>query len=312
MENFITSSFYYKDKKLSFTIKIATNDALISKIIENWRTKLKNFLFSFLKLELNNVNTEPDISLYLNRLYKKPKNFETKNSIFIFLDMIKFAPLYNNIKIKNKQKFILYTKKGSYIKTDIEKNTAVGRIAKGDPLALLLLYAWVKSYIVYYYLIDLHAACIIYNEKSLVIFIGKNGSGKSTICNLLSSNADFKIIDDDRINIYPITKKLGIITNHRDFFTENSYLNHIFFINKNMALKTKISSITKRDAFKRIIFASEFPRNENRVQKQNRLDTLVSLVKQCKCYSLINGRGVKEDPASFGRLLVSVIKNKQK
>jgi len=306
MENFITSSFYYKEKRLSFTIKIATNDTLISKIIENWRAKLKNFLFSFLKLELNNLNTEPDISLYLNRLYKKPKNLETKNSTFIFLDIIKFAPLYNNIK--NKQKFILYTNKGSHIKTDIEKNTAVGRIAKGDPFALLLLYTWVRYYIVYYYLIALHAACIIYNKKSLVIFIGKNGSGKSTICNLLSSNADFKIIDDDRINIYPITKKLGIITNHRDFFIENSYLNHIFFINKNMALKTKITPITKRDAFKRIIFASEFPRNENKMQKENRLDALVSLVKQCKCYSIINGRGVKEDPASFERLLLSVIK----
>jgi hypothetical protein len=85
------------------------------------------------------------------------------------------------------------------------------------------------------------------------------------------------------------------------------YARYIFFVQKDLSRATKISSITKKEAFNKIIFASGFPQNEDKRMKQHRIDTLWKLVNQCECFLLINGKGLKENPHILIRDLLFVI-----
>lgn len=296
---------FYNRQKFCLTVKIKGQDSLISEIVNKW-VRATPQLFPPSRLESNGIKKEPDIILYLDILHKKPKNFSAKKKLTIFFDSVKYTSSFSS----RKKIFILYTKKGSFIKTDIKKKRAVGRIAKGEPLVFILLQTWLTQCIISHYCVNLHAGCITDDrEGTSALFIGKNGTGKSTICSLLSRTKNFRTIHDDNISVHPLFKKISTICDNRNasniFIT---YPNHLFFINKEKSLETRITSIRKKEAFKKIVFASEFPDNENEIMRKHRLDTLFRLVKQCRCYSLINGRELKENPDDFVKLLMPAIK----
>jgi len=307
MQQFLTSSLY-NSKKLFFNVAIKAHKRSLQEIIDQWKAHLRSLLFSQIQLESDNANTEPDVTLFLNNLPKKYINSKIKNSHPLFFDAIQCIPTSNS---QDKRNFILYTKGGSFIKTDLKKKIAVGKIIKNEQFIYILLHLWLNRCIIGHYLINLHAACLI-NKKGLsLLFIGKNGAGKSTICDLLDENDDFKTIHDDCIIANTAFEKINIIDyNYNasyDHISSEICPSHIFFIHKNKALKTRITAISKKEAFKRIIFASAFPKNENGFLRQHRLDSLGNLVKQCRCHLLINGKGLKKDPVGFKRLLESII-----
>lgn len=307
MGNLINYKFYSQNK-FPLTVKIKARDKFISRFIDKWRSKAQYLLPSPSKIELNNKKTEPDIMIYLKSIYKRCTDFKIRDRKDIYREGIK-----KYISSDNKTgsiNFTLYTKAGSFIKTNMDIKRGFGGIVRRDPFTLALLHSWINLCFLYHYRVKLHAGGVVDNNGAAIIFIGKSGSGKSTICNLLNRSIDFKIIHGDLINISSLFGKISIPVPKHHFpnipAIEPSCL---FFINKDVDLKSKATPIGKKEALKRVIFATEFPINENIKMSENRLDVLNRLVNKCRCFLLVNGKELKENPEFFSRLLFSVTKN---
>jgi len=308
MNRLITLSFQ-KGNKFPFTIKIKSQSRFILGIVKNLKIKSENPWFSSLQIHTNRLKTQVDFTTILTGSRDKSYKFNEENAQAYYHGALNFFSFNSN-------SFILYTKIGSLIKTNLKRRTAVGKIRQNDPFVHTLLDRWATECFLLHYRIKLHAGCIIDKNGLSIIFIGKNGAGKSTICNLLSRNKNSLILDDDSIIFFPIhpryEKPCLIRYNYnRENLDKNlfsvTYPRQIFFIQKEPAEETKIIPITRKEAFKKIVFASEFPQNENKVMKKNRIAALCKLVEQCGCFLLINGKELKQNPDEFSGLILSAI-----
>ncbi|KPK98819.1 MAG: hypothetical protein AMJ95_02440 [Omnitrophica WOR_2 bacterium SM23_72] len=309
MEKLISFRFYnrFDGKIVPFALKTKTRDPLILKIIDKWENKLVFSSFPQFRLDSGRLDREPNIVLSLKMLHRPAIRFK-KDSVPVYIN--DFVHIYNF----NRSGYCSTTHDGSYIKADIEKKEAAGVLVKGDPHIFALLRFWLSMRLahstIFKYRIYLHGACVIDKAGAPIIFIGKNGAGKSTICALLNKNRNFKIIHDDSIVIYPVIKKINLVIYNRlcrNIFSVATP-KYLFFLNKDTCSDIKITPISKKEAFKKIVFATEFPNQEDKIRKQKKLYTLSRLVEQCACFSLVNGKGLRENPASFLKLFESSIK----
>jgi len=285
------------------TIAIKSKEKFISNIIEHWKEQSQTLFLPSFKIKFNNNESRSDATLSLSRLYKKPRNHKIKKSSHVYFHSIKYKFSRKRGSLTN---FMLYSEEGSFINTDVKKMAAVGKIAEQERMSFSIFSAWLTLCVLFYCRVNIHAGCIISKSGLRILFIGKSGAGKSTICNLLKRRGGFEIFDDDNINIALKAKKILIWNSPPGAYLH--YPNYIFFLNKEKNSESRISPISRKEAFKRLLFASEFPKRENNINTEGRLDILNQLVKQSRCYSLINGRELKENPPSFLRLFESVIK----
>jgi hypothetical protein len=272
---------------------VKTQQRFIVDLIDTW------LMGSSLLLPVKEANGKekdcPDITLYLSALKQRPKFENNKNKKGFW-----FPSLEKKYK---KGVFLLRTRYGSYIKTCIRKRWARGKIYRDDFCLFSFLSVWLGICILLIFRVKLHAASVL-NEKGLSIFLGANGVGKSFISSLLHLTGGARVMSDDEtfiLSTFKGIKAFFLKSVLGDYFISTP--RWLFFVERDKSKRTKVLPITKKDALKRIVFHSEFPKSEEMHQNQKRLQILQKLVDKCRCYVLINGKDLKGDPDKMKELL---------
>ncbi|MBU0547920.1 MAG: hypothetical protein KKH57_04085 [Candidatus Omnitrophica bacterium] len=207
--------------------------------------------------------------------------------------------------------FLFSTPRGSFIKGNFVKGFGEGGIVESDNYKYALLCAFLKYCYLYNFSVRIHAASVGKGNKGF-LFVGNSGVGKSTLSGMLK----------DTQNFTPIGKDEGFVISTPD----NSYIfsfapqnlgkeslapfqpcSSIFFVELHKKQKSRLYPISKKEAFKRIVFLSEFPDHENDAQKERRIENLMRLISQSKCFSLINGIDLRGNPNKLKSLLRSAL-----
>lgn len=285
--------FQFKEKRnpLLYLVKLKTDFS---------RSYLDSLETSFLNcIKMKSVNKKVNFVLHL-----KPFNGNSKSRCFkkrissqsIFID-------------KTRRRFLFSTPSGSFIKGNLARGYGVGRILEQDVCKYSLLYASLKYCFLYNLSVRIHAALVGIRGSSFLL-AGHGGVGKSTLCGLLKGMKEFKVLGDDEcfaISNYknPHVFSLSPESLFKDAFVGSRTCSSIFFVQLDKKQESKVYPLSKKDAFKRIIFHSEFPKYEDDKQIERRIENLKRLISQCKCFLLINGKDLKENPEELKALLYS-------
>lgn len=267
---------------------------------------------NFFRLKSVNYAKNPDITCHLE-LFQK--------------ENIEFADGYGKISIRfsNDIFYIWNSLSRSYIKTNLQKPVAEGRLASGDRSSLLLIGYWLKICALFFCFPHLHSSSVKIGGTNSALFIGISGSGKTTLAVLLKKICSAKIIDDD-VTYLAVSNKLiysfsqdSLISfpneqpghNEKHLSEKNLFgvPKWIFFVKKDKNIKSRVIPICFKEAFERICFVSSAIIFKDRKRQQKRIEILERLIKQCRCFYLLNRRDIKENPLKLKDLFLPILKS---
>jgi hypothetical protein len=147
------------------------------------------------------------------------------------------------------------------------------------------------------------------NRKTGLLLTGKSEAGKTTIAGILSKGG-FSVLVDDDCRVFDIRGTVYIsgtgVRKHKVTFLNSPEA--IVFIERGDSL-SESCLISRREAFKRLCFASEFPDFEKEESREGRLKILHILARQCRSLVLVNGRGLKDNPKLLKQLVLGRLKS---
>ncbi len=275
----------FNQVKAGYSLRIETDSRYLKKKIEE--VNILEQLFGYKGgIEGDKTEKGEDFSLYLSldsaKRKKKDKTFNKK--IFRFK---KDGP--------NREK--TFTAYGSYIEVDFWRKHGEGRIIKGDPHDRALIRKVIHSISVFNHSVRLHSA-ILENGNKTILIGGDKGAGKTTLSRLFKKYKGFNIINDDKVALISGNDKIYGIAKSKydlDSLLHVSFPSLFIFIYFFPQRFSRWQALSKKEAFKRLVFLSEFPPNENSIQRGKRLDILKKLAEQCQNYLLINGKDLIDD-----------------
>jgi len=281
----------FKESNFSYLIKIKADSGFFSQHLDLLRTSFLNCY------KRNPSDKKANFTIHLQPFYDHHgKRCRKKNE--------------GSLKVRMDTKYRIFsfsTPHGSFIKGNFVKGFGVGRIVEWDNYKYVLLCAFLRYCYLYNFSVRIHAATFGIGNKGF-LFIGNSGAGKSTLSGLLKDTRDFKLIDDDEGFVISTPSNSYILSFtpedlRKDNLAPFQPCSSLFFVELHKKQKSKLSLISKKEAFKRIVFLSEFPGYENDAQKVRRIENLTRLISHSKCFSLINGNDLRDNPNQLKSLL---------
>lgn len=278
----------FKEKKyhFSYLIKVRADSGFFSKYLDLLEIGFSNCVTN------KSINKKEDFSLFLKPHKGKPKVCCRAAKIFIHL---------------RDENFLFSTPCGSFIRGNFSKGYGEGSILEQDAFKSSLLHRVLKYCFLYNFSARVHAAAVETGGR-VFLFAGHSGAGKSTLSGLLKKSKEYKVLHDDRCFSIATCSNSYIFSLTPDRsgqydFTLPQPCSSLFFIELRKGQKSELHPISKKEAFKRIIFLSEFPGYEDDMQRERRIENLKKLISQSKCFSLINGKGLLKNPDKLKSLL---------
>lgn len=282
----INLQFKEKESQFSYLIKVRAESGFFSKYLDLLEIAFLNCVTN------KSIYKKENFFLHLKPYKGNPRVYRSAAKIFI--------------RFKGK-KFLFSTPSGSFIRGDFSKGYGEGRILEQDAFKCSLLYKALKYCFLYNFSARVHSA-MIESGGRVFLLAGHGGSGKSTLSGLLKKAEGFKVLNDNVCFAASTNRNSYVFSLTPDKigqydFTQPQPCSFLFFIELHKKQKSEIFPISKKEAFKKIIFLSEFPGYENNAQRERRIENLKKLVSQSKCFSLINGKGLLKNPDNLKSLL---------
>lgn len=203
-------------------------------------------------------------------------------------------------------RYLFSTPLGSFSKIDVSTRYANTSIVSGDPLEEYLIIKAISVVVALVKIIRVHAAWVKNSSRSFLL-IGGSGFGKTTIAKMISGkNKKLRILEEDKAFLISTGNKIYGFSPIKNTCLK---ISHLFFLDRRADSKTKIAPITKKEAFKRIVFHSDIIFHKKDAQADYRVGELSKIVSQCSCFLLINGNDLIENPDNINRLITARINN---
>ena len=309
-----------------YLLEIKTGRKFIAKVLDTLGIIISPYVYGDISAKNSRQIKSYPITLYLDTLSKSSQIFFLRrtNREMKIKKGVRVIPYKNktpyHLANNSRTKFFVYNSSGSFIKTNLQQSYAQGRIARDDNYCVPLIICWIRFYLFLNSAVRLHAAFITHRRKKESFLLPGNSSvGKTALSNMLKKTGKFNIITDDECFLFSLDRKTCVLnsSNLSNSFNINTvhnlrpeYPSSIFFL-KRTEEASKVIPISKKEAFKRICFLSEFPPHEDDTQKGRRMDILKKLVKQCRCNLLINGKDLKDNPQKLNKLTLKGLGGKR-
>ncbi|MFA5117798.1 MAG: hypothetical protein WC695_02985 [Candidatus Omnitrophota bacterium] len=195
---------------------------------------------------------------------------------------------------------LLETAYGSRVTIDYRKRNILADVGEQDPFAEYLLLRSMMYVSRFSRMLRIHASAV-QRRNCLALFIGKSGEGKSAISNAAScGNPQWRKLAEDCSWAFEFSGRQYLFVPELFDFQP---ITHLFFLEKQLTGESAVNPMRKKEAFRQLISNADISLKKNDPLKDARLEVLRHLAENTKPFSLINGKGLKDDPSGLRNLL---------
>jgi hypothetical protein len=195
---------------------------------------------------------------------------------------------------------LLETAYGSRVAIDYRKRDIRADVGAQDPFAEYLLLRSMMYVSRFSRMLRIHATAV-QRKSCLALFIGKSGEGKSAISNAVScGNPQWRKLAEDCSWAFEFSGRQYLFVPELFDFQP---ITHLLFLKKQLTGKSALYPLSKKEAFQQLIFNADISLKKNDPLRDTRLEMLRHLTENSKSFSLINGKGLKDDPRRLRGLL---------
>lgn len=208
---------------------------------------------------------------------------------------------YSN-KIKGKCQLKIISPRGSVFKLYSKERIFKVTLLKQDVDAKMFFWSHFFSIVMSF---SLHASWVKINGCAFLL-VGDSGMGKTTLSKFMVEK--FKgstVVADDKVLLLHMKNVYAWYLHNINC----ERVHTIFFLERNQRKISSLCRINKTEAFKRIIFHADVIFKKDDAQTDSRINALKKVVSQARCFVLVNGKDLKNNPDKLKDMVKAAVKS---